>query len=192
VDRSSASPVRRTQLRRHGLTNGTTYFYVVSASYTGGPDAGGESANSSQATVMPVSTSPTPTATRNLTATPTPNQTASTPTRTPTPTPTRTPTPTATPQGPPAPPSGLTANATGRKKINLHWTQSPSSGVTNNGIYRRTSGGSYPSTPTVTISAATSYNDTGLASGTTYCYVVTAISASGESAQSNESCDKAK
>ncbi len=29
-----------------GLTNGTTYFYVVSASFTGGPNSGGESANS--------------------------------------------------------------------------------------------------------------------------------------------------
>src|SRR4030095_11408117 len=31
-----------------GLVNGTTYYYTVSASYTGGPDAGGESANSVQ------------------------------------------------------------------------------------------------------------------------------------------------
>jgi hypothetical protein len=86
----------------------------------------------------------------------------------------------------------LTANATGNKKINLHWTQSPSSGVTNNGIYRRTSNGSYPATPTATINAATSYNDTGLVSHTTYCYSVTAISAGGESVKSNESCDTAK
>ena len=36
-----------------GLTNGTTYYYVVSASYTGGPDAGGESADSSEASTTP-------------------------------------------------------------------------------------------------------------------------------------------
>src|SRR5262245_56800423 len=36
-----------------GLTNGTTYYYVVSASYTGGPDAGGESADSSEASTAP-------------------------------------------------------------------------------------------------------------------------------------------
>ena len=36
-----------------GLTNGTTYYHVVSASYTGGPDAGGESADSSQASAPP-------------------------------------------------------------------------------------------------------------------------------------------
>jgi fibronectin type 3 domain-containing protein len=181
-----------------GLTNGTTYFYVVSASYAGGPNAGGESANSAQAIATPGSTSPTPTSTRIATATPTAPLTTSTPTRTPTSTPTRTttrtptPTPTPTPQAPPAPPSALTANAAGKKKINLHWTQSPSSGVTNNGIYRRTSDGSYPATPTATINAATSYNDTGLVSQTTYCYSVTAISAGGESVKSNESCDTAK
>src|SRR5262249_47403407 len=113
----------------------------------------------------------------------------STPTRTPTPTRTRTPTPTATPQAPPAPPTSLTAKPnTKKKKINLTWTQSPTAGVTQNGIYRRTSNGSYPPTPTVTINAATSHLDSGLVSGTTYCYAVTAISSAGESAKSNESC----
>ena len=36
-----------------GLTNGTTYFYVVSASFTGGPNSGGESANSLELAVSP-------------------------------------------------------------------------------------------------------------------------------------------
>ena len=36
-----------------GLVNGTTYYYTVSAAYTGGPDAGGESANSVQASATP-------------------------------------------------------------------------------------------------------------------------------------------
>jgi len=86
----------------------------------------------------------------------------------------------------------LRSLATAKKKINLHWTQSPTAGVTQNGIYRKISGGSYPGTPTATINATTSYNSTGLTSGTTYCYAVTAISAAGESAKSNESCDTAK
>jgi hypothetical protein len=36
-----------------GLTNGTTYYYVVSASFTGGPNSGGESAASSELAVSP-------------------------------------------------------------------------------------------------------------------------------------------
>jgi hypothetical protein len=80
----------------------------------------------------------------------------------------------------------------GPKKLKLAWIQSPSPGVTQNGIYRRTSGGSYPSTPTVTIGATTTYQDAGLVSGTTYCYVVSAFSGSLESAKSNESCATAR
>src|SRR6476660_8733637 len=36
-----------------GLTGGTTYYYVVSASFTGGPVAGGESADSTQVSATP-------------------------------------------------------------------------------------------------------------------------------------------
>jgi len=36
-----------------GLINGTTYYYTVSATYTGGPVAGGESATSVQASATP-------------------------------------------------------------------------------------------------------------------------------------------
>ena len=46
-----------------GLVNGTTYYYTVSAAYRGGPDAGGESADSVQASAMPQGVTPTPTAT---------------------------------------------------------------------------------------------------------------------------------
>src|SRR5215510_8576431 len=46
-----------------GLVNGTTYYYTVSAAYTGGPDAGGESANSVQVSAMPRAATPTPTPT---------------------------------------------------------------------------------------------------------------------------------
>ncbi len=42
-----------------GLVNGTTYYYTVSASYTGGPDAGGESVDSVQASATPQGGTPT-------------------------------------------------------------------------------------------------------------------------------------
>jgi Galactose oxidase-like, Early set domain/Divergent InlB B-repeat domain/PKD domain len=42
-----------------GLVNGTTYYYTVSGAYTGGPDAGGESANSVQVSATPQGGTPT-------------------------------------------------------------------------------------------------------------------------------------
>jgi cellulose 1,4-beta-cellobiosidase len=52
-----------------GLTNGTAYYYVVSGVFTGSPDAGGASANSSEATATPQGAAPTPPAPpTNLTA----------------------------------------------------------------------------------------------------------------------------
>ena len=219
-----------------GLSNGTTYFYVVSAAYTGGPNAGGESADSSQASATPQPALPQPPT--GLTATPGNTQVALTwnassgatsynvkratvsggPYTT-----VASPTSTsftdtgltngttyfyvvtavnsasesgnssqvsATPQATaPAAPTSLTANPNRPGRLNLHWTQSTTPGVTQNGIYRRTSSGSYTATPTATIGATTSYQDSGLASGTTYCYVVTTFGSGGESARSNESCD---
>jgi hypothetical protein len=61
-----------------------------------------------------------------------------------------------------------------------------------NRIYRRTSTGTYPTTPIATMFPGTRYDNTGLASNTTYCYAVTAMSSAGESAKSNESCATAK
>jgi hypothetical protein len=66
--------------------------------------------------------------------------------------------------------------------------QSTGTGLTSNNIYRRTSGGSYPMTPTAKVAPTTSYVDSALGRTSTYCYVVTAVSANGESARSNEAC----
>ncbi len=122
-----------------GLTNGTNYFYVVSAL-----NASGESANSSQASAMPASTPP--------------------------------PVPTA-----PAAPTSLAAT-TGNLQISLTWTAS--SGATSYHVKRATtSGGPYAQ---VAALSGTSYTNTGLTNGTTYFYVVSAVSATGESANSTQ------
>ena len=98
-----------------------------------------------------------------------------------------------TPPPTPAAPTSVTASSGPPKGgVTLRWSQSTTPGVTQNNIYRRTSSGSYLSTPTATISAATSYVDTKLTSGSTYCYQVTAVSSGGESARSSEVCAKAK
>ncbi len=100
----------------------------------------------------------------------------------------------ATPQPPtaPNPPTGLFAKASGKKKINLTWAQSNSPGITQNRIYRSTVNGG-PYSPIATIAATTAFNNTGLNSGTTYYYVVTAINGSGlESAASNQSSATAR
>jgi fibronectin type 3 domain-containing protein len=121
-----------------GLTNGTTYYYVVSASFTGGPVAGGESADSTEAS--------------------------------------------ATPQAlPPAAPTGFTATP-GNGLVTLRWTASL--GATSYRVKRATvSGGPYT---TVGSPTTTSFTNTGLANGTTYYYVVTAVNSSGESGNSNQ------
>jgi hypothetical protein len=97
-------------------------------------------------------------------------------------------------QSPPAAPTALTAKATKPKAIDLQWVQSVTPGIRNNNIYRRLmNGGTYPSSPTATISPPnTSYRDSNLVSRTGYCYVVTASNASGESARSNEACASPK
>jgi hypothetical protein len=100
----------------------------------------------------------------------------------------------ATPQSPqpPSAPTGLTARASGKKKINLSWTQSSSPNVTQNKIYRALSS-SGPFSPIATIPAATSYQNTGLTTGTTYYYFVTAVNSSGlESAGSNQASATAR
>jgi fibronectin type 3 domain-containing protein len=51
------------------VVNGTTYYYVVSAAYSAGPNAGGESADSSEASAIPQADIQPPTVPSNLTAT---------------------------------------------------------------------------------------------------------------------------
>ena len=102
----------------------------------------------------------------------------STPTAPATPTPSATP---ATPAAAPATPTGLAATA-GNGQVALTW--SASSGAASYVVRRATaSGGSYAQVGTAT---QTSYTDTGLANGSTYYYVVSALNGvgvSGDSAQ---------
>ena len=132
------------------------------------------------------------TATARATVTVTPAAT-STPTATPAPTSTPTATPTAPTPTPPAPPTSLSTTSTKPGKIDLQWVQSSSPGVTSNGVYRRLmNGGTYPTSPTYTINANTSFRDNHVSRGVSYCYGVTAIAANGENGPSNESCTQTR
>jgi acid phosphatase type 7 len=100
----------------------------------------------------------------------------------------------ATPNAPvaPAAPTNLQATRSGKKKIALAWTQSDSPNVVSNRIYRGTVDGG-PYALVATIPAAASYQNSGLVSGTTYYYRVTALNDSGlESPQSNQASATAR
>ena len=208
-----------------GLTNGTAYFYVVSAL-----NSAGESANSSQVSATPVAPVTPPAAPTGLQATAGNTQvsltwTASTgamsyhvkrsttsggpytqvaaPTTTSdtdtgltngttyyyvvsalnsagesanSPQVSATP---AAPAAPPAAPTGLQATA-GNAQVNLTW--SASVGAASYHVKRTTTnGGPYTQ---VAAPTTTSDADTGLTNGTTYYYVVSALNAAGESANS--------
>jgi beta-glucanase (GH16 family) len=76
-------------------------------------------------------------------------------------------------------PTGLSATVGGTQVV-LSW--SPSNGATNYNVrFATTNGGPYT---TIGSTAATSYTNTGLANGTTYYYVVSAMNAFGESSNS--------
>jgi hypothetical protein len=80
----------------------------------------------------------------------------------------------ASPPGPTAAPSGFAAT-TGNAQVNLFWNASP--GATNYNLMRSTiNGGPYT---TVASLVGTSYTDTSVVNGTTYYYVVSAVSAPG-------------
>jgi hypothetical protein len=85
------------------------------------------------------------------------------------------------------PPSNLAATAASANRINLSWTASATPGVTYN-IYASSSSGFVPSAGNRIASGVTgtSYAHTGLASGTTVYYVVTAQNGNGESTASNQ------
>ncbi len=83
--------------------------------------------------------------------------------------------------GPPAQPTGLSATP-GNKQVALSWTAS--SGAASYNLKRATvNGGPYT---IVTNVATTSCADPGLTNGTTYYYVVSALNAGGESANSSQ------
>lgn len=86
---------------------------------------------------------------------------------------------------PPAPatPSGLSATAVSSSQIDLSWTAS--SGATGYNVKRSTTSGG-PFTTIASNVTSTSYNDTGLSESTTYHYVVSAVNAGGESADSTQ------
>jgi hypothetical protein len=130
---TTASGVTATSYTDTGLTNSTTYYYVVQA-----VNAAGTSPNSNQAS--------------------------------------------ATPCSPPAAPTGLSSIA-GNAQVSLSW--GASSGAASYNVKRSTvSGGPYTTVASgVTL---TSYSDGGLTNGTTYYYVVSAVNACGQSANSNQ------
>jgi len=87
----------------------------------------------------------------------------------------------ATPQlALPAAPTGVTATA-GNAQATVSW--SASAGATSYNVKRATANGG-PYATIATGVTATSYADTGLANGTTYYYVVSAVNEAGESANS--------
>jgi len=85
---------------------------------------------------------------------------------------------------PPPTPTGLTATA-GNAQVRLAWNAS--SGAASYNLYRSVNGGAYTQLNTSPITT-TSYTDNGLTNGTPYCYEVTAVSSSGESAKSSPAC----
>jgi len=83
-------------------------------------------------------------------------------------------------------PSDLTAGTVSSNQINLTWHDN-SSDETGFKIERKAQGGSYAQIAEVGAST-TSYSNTGLVAGTTYCYRVRAYNTAGDSGYSNGGC----
>ncbi|WP_068783789.1 fibronectin type III domain-containing protein [Paenibacillus phocaensis] len=81
-------------------------------------------------------------------------------------------------------PMNLTASA-GNQKVVLNWTSTGANGTSVNVKRSLVAGGPYTTIATVTGTTYT-YTDTNVLNGTTYYYVVSAVGAAGESANSNE------
>jgi hypothetical protein len=92
------------------------------------------------------------------------------------------------PVAPPAAPAGLAATGA-KKKISLTW--SGSTGATSYNVKRSSASGG-PYTAIASGLTSTTFSNTGLQSGATYYYVVTAVNAAGESTASNQASAKAK
>jgi trimeric autotransporter adhesin len=89
----------------------------------------------------------------------------------------------AVPTGPPPPaPTSLTVTKSGSGLVTLSW--SSAAGATSYNVKRGTTSGS--ETVIATGIGTTSFLNSGLASNTSYYYVVSAVNSSGESANSNE------
>ena len=122
-----------------GLTNGTTYYYVVTAV----DSAANESADSSQASAAPADTTA------------------------------------------PAAPTGLITTA-GDGQVSLDWGDNAEGDLAEYIVHRSTTRGGPYTEAAITV-VASEYTDGGLANGTTYYYVVTAVDSAG-----NESADSSQ
>ena len=89
----------------------------------------------------------------------------------------------------PQSPTGLAAADTpndGGEAIDLTWTPSTSTDVTEQRLYRGTTPGSHPTLVATTTSSTSAYTDTGVTEGNTYYYVVRAFDGTSEGGDSNE------